>query len=172
MKFTPFLLPLLCSLQLASSYPNGYTNPPIELEIRNKLSLYSIAVDRRSWGLLADIFTQDVVADYGPPFGPLAGIPGLTEFLINNTKGTVTQHSMTSTVVDFSSRRSPNTTTYLQATYIGQGVYNQTTLTFYGQYEDEWMKVGKEWLSKSRKLTLLVSYHWHLDFHIEICSLC
>ena len=159
MKFTLSVLPLLCSLRLVWSYSNGYTNPPIELEIRNKLSLYSIAVDTKSWGLLSDIFTQNVVADYGPPFGPVTGIPGLTELLIKNTKGTITHHSMTSTVVDFSNRRSPNTTTYLQATNIGQGVYNQTTLTFYGSYVDEWVKVGKEWLSRSRKLTILVSYY-------------
>ena len=73
-----------------------------ELEIRNKISLYALAIDTKDFGLLSQVFTSDVVIDYHvPDSGPLAGLPAVQAYLAKALDGFVTQHTLRLVFADF-----------------------------------------------------------------------
>ena len=128
-----------------------------ELQIRNKLSLYALAVDNKDFNLFDQIFSQDVFADYvGQTYSDL---PSLTAFLSNSVANKVTQHAISSTVVDDlgGNGTKPNSTAYLVATFLGQGNLTGTSLALYGKYLDSWVQENGVWKINRRVLELLVS---------------
>lgn len=132
-----------------------------ELQIRNKISLYTLAIDAKDYGLLEQIFTTDVVVNYNyTGLGPLNGVPAVQAFLTEQLQGLVTQHTISSTVVDFGPpglQHTPNSTAYLVANYIGQRSLAGQALFFYGIYSDQWVFEAGSWKSKNRVLNFLVS---------------
>ena len=74
-------------------------SPADELQIRNKLSLYAIAIDNKDFGLLSQVFTQDVHINFPSPGGEnLNGLPAVQEYLKAQLDGFVTQHTLSTTV--------------------------------------------------------------------------
>ena len=140
---------------MASSYTQ-VSNPSDELDIRNKLSLYAFAVDNKDFSNFDQLFTKDVSVDYvGQTYTDLAAF---TTFLDTSVAGKVTQHAISSTVVDTSSgATTPNSTSYVVATFLGQGNQTGTSLALYGKYLDSWVKDEGAWRIKRRVLTLFVS---------------
>ena len=130
-----------------------------ELQIRNKLSLYAIAVDTKDFGLLADVFTKSAVANYSapPPNDIFRGLPAIQEFLKVSVRDFVSQHAISSTLIDMKNRLSPNSTAYVVASFLGQGNLTGQSLAIYGKYMDQWVHELGSWKTNNRKFTLFVS---------------
>ena len=150
-----FTLSILASVVFASLSPSE------NLEIRNKLSLYALAVDNKQFGLLDNIFTQDIFADYvGQTY---SGLPAFKAFLNISTANKTTQHAISSTILDdgaiagLGNSQSPNSTAYVVATFLGQGNLTGTSLALYGKYLDSWVRDQGAWKIKRRVFTLFVS---------------
>ena len=130
-----------------------------ELQIRNKLSLYAIAVDTKDFGLLTDFFTETAIANYSapPPNDIYRGLPAIQEFLKVSVKDFVSQHAISSTLVDMTNEASPNSTAYVVASFLGQGNLTGQSLAFYGKYIDQWIYDSGSWKTRNRNFTLFVS---------------
>lgn len=70
--------------EIALGYDRGRADT--DLEIWNKLSLYAIRLDTKQFGLLDEVFTADVVANYGLPgtVGTYYGLTAVENFLKSN----------------------------------------------------------------------------------------
>ncbi|KAI9796348.1 MAG: hypothetical protein M1833_006353 [Piccolia ochrophora] len=128
-----------------------------ELQIRNKLAIYSVALDTKNLDLLDEVFTADAAVTYplDPPNDKINGLPALKQVLEDQLRGVVTQQALSTLVVECGPHRAPNSTTYLSATYLGQGDLVGQTIQFYGVFEDEWTHAEGQWKSKTRTLTFL-----------------
>lgn len=85
--------------------------------------------------------------------------------LESQLRGLVTQHAISTTVVDFSGTGTANSTAYLIATYLGQGTLAGQTLVYYGKYEDEWVcDEAGEWRCRNRVLASFVSFRRKVFF--------
>lgn len=118
----------------------GHGRPEFDLEIRNKLSLYAIHLDTKQFDLLDEIFTSDVVANYGLPgtAGIHNGLTAVKDFLRSNLPpNSITQHAITTIVIDFSDESTPVSTAYVAANYFGQGNLTYQAMAVYGVYLDK-----------------------------------
>ena len=139
-------------------------SPSEDLEIRNKLSLYALAVDNKQYDLFDQIFTQDVFVDYvGQTY---SGLPAFKEFLIVYAANKTTQHAISSTVLDDNDgdSQSLKSTAYLVATFLGQGNLTGTSLALYGKYLDSWGREQGTWRIKQRVLALFVGIRFSVHF--------
>lgn len=70
--------------EVALGYDRGRADT--DWEIRNKLLLYAIRLETKQFGLLDEIFTADVVANYGLPVtvGTYYGLIAVGNFLKSN----------------------------------------------------------------------------------------
>ncbi|KAL8924538.1 MAG: hypothetical protein Q9208_004013 [Pyrenodesmia sp. 3 TL-2023] len=140
MRFSPpHALPILFALLTIVTPAIMYTqlsNAQDELQIRNKLALYAYAVDDKQFDLLDQIFTADTNAVYSDaPADQFRGVEALKSYLSNAVAGQVTQHAVSSILVEEvaaggrhpavpltnSSQHSVNSTAYFVATFFGQG---------------------------------------------------
>lgn len=131
-----------------------------ELQIRNKLALYALAVDTKELGLLDEVFTTDAVFNY-PDIGLLHGVAALQTYINEVVRGLVTQHTISTMVVDFGppgQQHAPNSTAYLVANFPGQRNLTGQLLVILGKYTDQWAFEAGSWKSKDRKLTFLVRF--------------
>lgn len=129
----------------------GHGRPEIDLEIRNKLSLYAVHLDKKQFDLLDEIFTSDVVANYGLPgtAGIYHGLTAVKDFLRSNLPpNSITQHAITTILIDFSDESTPVSTAYVTANYFGQGNLTGQAVAVYGVYLDQWTDDGGQWKSK------------------------
>lgn len=153
-----YLVYLVALLGVASAFtPVPWAED--ELQIRNKLSLYATTIDTQNFDLLDQVFTQNVVVDYQVPGASvLNGLPAVKAYLVKALTGFVTQHTLSTTVVEQLDRKGDiNSTIYLVANYLGQGNLTGTAAYVYGKYSDSWVKQKGEWKSKARTLKLIVS---------------
>lgn len=155
MYFLPFLI---ASLPVTSAFIS-LRSPTDELQIRNKLSLYTIAIDTQNFALLDQIFIPDVVFDYQvPDTSILYGLPAVKTYLVKALTGFVTQHTLSTTVVEQTDLKGGvNSTAYLVANFLGQGNLTGSAAFVYGRYLDAWIKQKGQWRIKTRTLELLVS---------------
>ena len=131
-----------------------------ELNIRNKLSLYAIAIDKDDFNTLDQVFTQDVLIDYKYPGGPtLNGLPAAKEYFTKALTGFNTQHTVSTITVEKGPEGDAEaiSTAYIVGWYLGQESLTGQAATIHGYYEDEWVKKGKDYLSRKRTLTIFVS---------------
>lgn len=157
---------LLVTLAIASTtFGLGHYHPPhpdtsaAELQIRNKISLYALAIDAKDYSLLEEVFTTDAVVNFNGTV--LDNMPALQAFLTAQLQGLVTEHTISTTVVNFGppvQQYTPNSTAYLVAHYLGQGNLTGQVLTFYGKYTDLWAFEDGSWKSWNRNLTFFVSF--------------
>lgn len=131
-----------------------------ELKVRSTLSRFTFLIDDDDFDHLDQIFTHDVFADYGPG-ATSDGLPAFAAFLKLGLKGLVSQHALSSTVIE-DHGHSLNSTAYVTATFLGQGKLNSTTpvgsiLTLYGKYVDTWTRVGDAWRINERTVKYFVS---------------
>lgn len=49
-------------------------SPSVELQIRNRLSLFALTLDTDTVALLGEVFTHDASAAFGPPNMPYTGL--------------------------------------------------------------------------------------------------
>ena len=142
-----------------------------ELQIRNKLSLYAIAVDTKDFGLLTNFFTEKAVANYSapPPNDVYHGLPAIQEFLRVSVKDFVSQHAISSTVIDMTNEATPNSTTYVVASFLGQGNLTGQSLAIYGKYTDQWVYDSGSWKTKNRNFTLFVRRNFTRTLYRSDC---
>ena len=141
-----------------SIHQRGLTDDA-ELQIGRKISLYAISIDNKDFAALTGIFTPNVTVryPYPPPNDLITSRATLQAVLKAQLKDLVTQHTISTTVIDFKDGREANSTAYLVANYLGQGKLTGQTLAYYGKYLDEWVIDGGEWKSKNRTLMAFVS---------------
>ncbi|KAL8899003.1 MAG: hypothetical protein Q9207_006418 [Kuettlingeria erythrocarpa] len=98
-------------------------NAQDELQIRDKLALYAYAVDDKKFDLFDQIFTADVKAVYSDAEADqFDNVDALKSYLANAVAGQVTQHAISSILVQTSSgAKQTNSTSYFVATFFGQG---------------------------------------------------
>ena len=127
-----------------------------ELKIRTQLSRFAILVDDDNFAPLDDIFTQDVFADYAGQQNH--GLPAFTAFLKRDLGGRITQHAVSTTVIE-DLGASLNSTAYVTAGFLGQGNKTGSVVTLYGKYLDTWVREGgREWKINRRNFVQFVSF--------------
>ncbi|KAG8627194.1 hypothetical protein KVT40_004677 [Elsinoe batatas] len=125
------------------------------LAIKNTLSLYCVALDTKDYDLLHEVFTEDVEAFY--PFASMRGISELSNRIGRRLAPATSQHALTTQHINFppsqpttkkrSGGKGPTSAsvmTYFTATHFGKGEWVGRTLTTYGKYIDELIKVADE----------------------------
>lgn len=146
------LLPLLFSFTCALDATE-------ELKVRTTLSRFALFIDDDDFDNLDQIFTQDVFADYGPG-ATSDGLPAFAAFLKFGLEGLVSQHAISSTVID-DLGDSLNSTAYVTAAFLGPGKDTRksvgSVMTLYGKYVDTWTRVGDAWKIKERIVKYFVS---------------
>ncbi|KAF7503806.1 hypothetical protein GJ744_003247 [Endocarpon pusillum] len=147
-----------------SALPDFYYQPPIDLpsadllnlqvsesQIRNKLSLYSLAVDGKDFDSLSYVFSEGVVADFSTPVGVVSGLTNLKEGVRAALEGLQTHTQLGTQVINIYAN---NTCTASSLTYFivnfnvtGEGTTGYIT----GQFRDRWFKnEAGEWFSVLR----------------------
>ena len=117
------------SILLSTLVPFALSYTPLkdaeaELQIRNRLSLYSISIDKDDFAQLDQVFTPDVTINYNVPgVGTLNGLPAVKQYLTKVLTGFNTQHTISTTLVDKGAggKNGPDavSTAYLVAFYFG-----------------------------------------------------
>lgn len=154
-------LSALSFLWLMAETSLGHGRADTDLEIRNKLSLYAIRLDTKEFGLLDEVFTADVVANYSLPgtAGTYYGLTAVEDFLKSNLPpNVVTQHAITTIVIDFSDESTPTSVSYVTANYFGQGNLTGQSVAIYGSFRDQWTSDGWSWKLKNRTFTYVVGH--------------
>ncbi|KAK0516333.1 hypothetical protein JMJ35_000936 [Cladonia borealis] len=132
---TPTTIPLF---SLPTAFPNSLTpqNPALDLQIRNTLSHYPLAIDGKNFPALSLVFTQDVVANYSAPLGVLTGLASVISTLEANLGcgGGGENCDLF------------NCDAFWGGEYYGEVVYA------YAQYQDDWVQIccPEEWRIKAR----------------------
>ena len=156
MCFFLCLLPLFLSLASACAQVSSSSD---ELQIRNKLSLYPIALDTQNFALLDQVFTANTVVDYQiPGTSVLHGLPDVKAYLVKALTGFVTEHTLSTIVVEEINRKGDvNSSAYLVAYYYGQNSLKGQYGFVPGKYFDSWVKEKGDWKIKVRTLQVFVS---------------
>lgn len=167
-------LSTLSFLWLMAEIALGHGRADTDWEIRNKLSLYAIRLDTKQFGLLDEIFTSDVVANYGLPgtVGTYYGLIAVENFLKSNLPlNVVTQHAITTIVIDVRDESTPISVSYVTANYYGQGNLTGQAVAISASYRDQWTKDGRSWKLKHRTASYVVSHSiFLLITWAQICS--
>ncbi len=107
-----------------------------DIQTRDKISLYALAIDNKNFPLLSEVFTPDTTAKFSllPPNELLHGLTETQHVLKGALKDYVTQHTLSTTVVDLLDGSEPNSTAYLVAHYFGKGNLTGRILDYYWRY--------------------------------------
>lgn len=141
------------------TYPTTQSQALTDVQIRDKVSLYSQALDTKNLALLSEVYTVDVVANYSlpPPNALVYGLAENQKVLKAQIDDYVTQETISTIVVDFLDESGPNSTAYLVANYFGTGNLTGQILNVFGKYEDSWAFEDGSWKIKKRILSTFVS---------------
>lgn len=93
------------------------------IQIRNKLSLYFLALDGKNLTGLDYILTEDVVANYSTPIGVVKGLANVKEAIAKSLQGVDTQDLLGTQVIDVDPQNpcTAKSLTYFAATFFGTG---------------------------------------------------
>ena len=112
------------SLPVSYSAASLPADPTVQLQIRNTLALYPLAIDGKNFGALNRIFTSDVVANYSAPLNVITGLLNLQAVLNASLFSVTTQHSFATQIIDvLEGNCKAKSITYFTATHFGQGDY-------------------------------------------------
>lgn len=104
--------------------------------IRNKLAVYSYAVDGKEFLALDQVFSASAVANYSSSLGVLSGGTVIRDALTTEFAGPTTQHLLGSTFVLFSDLRDAFSVTGFQITTLASNCTSQV----FGQFQDSWFR--------------------------------
>ena len=114
----------LFSLPVSYSAASLPADPTVQLQIRNTLALYPLAIDGKNFDALNRIFTSDVVANYSAPLNVITGLLNLQAVLNASLFFVTTQHSFATQIIDvLEGNCKAKSITYFTATHFGQGDY-------------------------------------------------
>ena len=156
----------VCPLGIQSHVPSQTTSL---VSIQQTLALFAVAVDTKNYALFSSVFTPNVTANFSTPGTEnIQGISQLTEILSQNLTGLISQHSLSTLQVNFTSQTVATSVQYLVGTFFGQGNLTGQTLSNYGSYVDTLLlQEDGGWLVNARVLRNLVS----LFFSSTLCPL-
>lgn len=126
-----------------------------DLEAIKKLKAkYWRCIDRKLWDELAECFTEDAVADYGPDI-KLKGREAIVDFLKGSLGAAkvVTSHVGQRPEIELTSDSTATGTWWLNDFIVMQPNVKRRGYAF---YEDEYVKSDGKWKKKSTKLTNLL----------------
>lgn len=125
------------------------------IAIKRTLSAYPFAIDSKDFDALANVFTEDVVANYSAPINVLDGLDAVKSALSASLAPVHTQHALTTQLIDLDGPQTASSKTYFTASHFGQGVYEGELLTAWGRYDDALVKTGSGWRVKTRTLVYM-----------------
>ncbi|ERF70884.1 hypothetical protein EPUS_02406 [Endocarpon pusillum Z07020] len=171
----PTVVPVVFPL---SELPDYYYQPPVHLssadqlsievsesQIRDKLSLYALALDGKAFDGLDYVFTDDVVIDFSNPVGLVRGLANVKEALEGALDGFRT-HTLLGTQVinvDPNNTCTASTLHYFTTTFYGTGDQEGRSAVTTGQYRDRWYQnEAGEWFVVLRLTIFFVSNLSHV----------
>lgn len=168
MRLFILLLSLLFCSQASFGTPTNYggqTQPDIsDIDWIEKLTAdYSIALDTLNFAAVSDIFLPNATLDFRNPNVPIARGPDAIEKVLAQLAppGTISQHTVDSWSISFSSDDHASGSTYTIATYFGKDTLAGQILTFYGAFYDTFVRTDKAgyggWRINTRVLGFIVS---------------
>ncbi|RYP86972.1 hypothetical protein DL769_000615 [Monosporascus sp. CRB-8-3] len=111
------------------------SNPIDYFAIKNTLSLYCIALDSKDFGLLEQVFTEDVDAKY--PFATLKRLRNLADAIQKRLAPITSQHALTTQTVSIAADgKTAEAVTYFTGIHFGQGSWKGQEVTVWGKYVD------------------------------------
>jgi hypothetical protein len=116
-------------------------------DIADVQAAYCLALDRRDWEALRDVFTADARCDYGSSGSP-RGVDAIVDLLRRSlTRFAVTQHVIGTHTVEVGVR-GVSASAYLVATH----VLGREKFTIAGTYRDTFVPTAQGWRISSRTL--------------------
>lgn len=166
MQFLFVLTIAVSSLSLSVGIPiHSFITSDI-VAIQQTLNLFPLSVDRKDYGLLAHVFSQDVTANF--LVGPVChSLTAVHQQLQAHLKGLVSHHSLTTQSIEFPDSGRATATSYLIAAFFGQGQLAGQFLINYGRYEDTLVWDDGAWKVNNRTLVITV---WTPLPSISTCS--
>ncbi|KAK6430281.1 hypothetical protein LTR95_013567 [Oleoguttula sp. CCFEE 5521] len=164
-----YIISYLSSLVLvssASSIAEDYN------AIQNTISTYSLALDSKDFGRLAQVFTPDVVANYSEPLNVLTGLAQVQQVLQKSLAPVTTQHALSTQVIDIHGDAA-DSTTYITTSHFGNGLYEGQVLYAYGRYVDQLVRAGRghgmrpKWRIKARNLLYMGPFIGNLSVFLS-----
>ena len=128
-KLSPNLTSTTDAFSLAPSYSAALLHQDLtaELQIRDTLSLYPLAIDGKNFAALDLVFTPDVVANYSPPLNVLTPLANVITALNESLRPVTTQHLLGTQIIDVRPGAcEARSLTYYTASHFG-------TRDFYGE---------------------------------------
>ena len=120
--------------------------------ITQQLYLYSAAVDSRQWHLFDDIFTKDIVADYGVPVSGLEPFKQMAEAAWGAFDAS--QHSFSNVLVKIEGDKA-RTLAHGNWHIIRKGFAEGDTWLGRGWYDDSFVLKGKRWMIRHRRCRVM-----------------
>lgn len=119
--------------------------------IREVVSRYGMAVDRRDWDLYRQVFTSDAVIDYTDSSGPRTDLEGAITWLAEVLEPfAALHHNMTNQIVDLDGDRARSCTYYLAFHIIATGPASESVFTMGGFYQDRLARGADGWRISER----------------------
>lgn len=152
-------------VQKSLGFPWKSSETEIITAINQKLSLYGLAIDKKKFDLLKDVYTDDCVVNLG--LGPMYGRAKVVDYEIQNQGKIPAHHLGTNVYVSNITETAATVTSDAIATWFGQGpkfpgteilvLKHDQLQAFYERYEDQFVK-GRDgqWRIKTRDLTMIV----------------
>jgi len=121
-------------LCLVDALPLNYPPSFAIVEIEQTLNRFSRSVDTHDYPLLNSVFAEDAIANFDDGAGDLQGLLAIKTALQSGFTGTISQHSLSTQLVQVTSLQKASAISYLQGTFFGQGNLTGQIYTTYGQY--------------------------------------
>lgn len=124
---------------------------------------YSIVLDTLNFAAVSNLFTPNATFDFRNPSIPIVKGPDAIQKILERLAppGTISQHTVDSWSISFSSDKYASGSSYTIATYFGKDKLAGQILTFYGVFYDTFIKTDKAgyggWRFNTRVLGLIVS---------------
>ena len=128
--------------------------------IRNNINLYSILIDTKDFQALDQVFTPNaslILGDSPDPYPQ--NLSSIEVFLAKALEGTITLHFSDTQYVEVAPAGDTATAlSYGEALYFALDVNTTgSTATVYTTYKDQFVFDGKQWLSESKLIEVVVS---------------
>lgn len=153
------LAPVLAVLSFAGSALGSYKSDlnEVDRQIRNTVSLFSVAADTNNFGRLADFFTKEAVFTLVDPPATIVGAEKIAEAVRENTVDILRLSNVDTVAIDFFDKKHPNSTAYFAASFFGKSKEPNNTFAVVGKYEDKWAFEKDAWKIKERVAIFYVS---------------
>lgn len=155
MRFLSMLTIAVSTLSLSAGKPVHPSITSDTVAIQQTLNIFPLSVDRKDYSRLAEVFSQDVTADF--LVGPVChGLTAVQQQLQAHLEGLGSHHSLTTQSIQFPDAGTATATSYLIATFFGQGQLVGQFLTDYGRYDDTLVRDDGWWKVNNRTLVIVV----------------